>query len=210
MSEPQAAAQQSQANRRQGRSLRTGKSQVYTHRSRTVAVPEGYLAVGYIAGVHGLKGEVKVELYTDFPERFVPGVKLFLGEEVAETTIVSARLHKNNLLLLLEGIERREQAEALRGTWLFVDEEHAVGLDQDTYWVHDIIGMEVQTETGERLGTIIDVLFTGANDVYVVETAGLVNQGKELLLPAIADVVRQVNLDANLMTVHLLPGLIEE
>jgi 16S rRNA processing protein RimM len=175
-----------------------------------VNVREGYLVVGYIASVHGLRGEVKVEPYTDFPERFAPGVQLFLGENLEEVEVAAARPHKNHILLQLKGVERREQADALRNRWLFIDEADAVQLDEDTYWVHDIIGMDVQTTGGEWLGTIREVLFTGANEVYVVETPPTVNQGKELLLPAISDVIQQVNLAENLMTVQLLPGLLEQ
>jgi len=184
--------------------------QTYMHRNQPVHVPQGYLAVGRITGLHGLKGEVKIELHTDFPERFVPGAVLFMGEELVETAILQARPHKNQMLLRLEGIESREDAEAARDEWLFVEEADAVVLEEDTYWVHDIIGLVVQTEAGERLGTISEVLFTGANEVYVVKTLASVNQGKDLLLPAIADVVQTVDLAGNLMTVRLLPGLREE
>ncbi len=118
-------------------------------RSQTVHVPDGYMAVGLITGVHGLKGEVKVELHTDFPERFAPGVLVLLGDELIESTIANVRPHKNQLLLTLEGVRNRDEAEALRGQWLFVDEDDAVELDADTYWVHDIVGMTVQTENAQ-------------------------------------------------------------
>lgn len=183
---------------------------VYKYRNQRVHVPEGFMAVGRITGPHGLKGEVKVELHTDFPERFAPDSELFIGEDLIETTVLSAKSHKNQMLLVLEGIETRDQAEAMRDEWLFVDEADAVELEEDTYWVHDIIGMAVQTETGQRLGTIREVLFTGANEVYVVQTEASVNQGKDLLLPAIADVVQTVDVANRLMTVRLLPGLLEE
>lgn len=185
-------------------------SQVYMHRNQRVHVPDGYFAVGRITGPHGLKGEVKVELHTDFPERFTPDTKLFIGEDLTEATIIVARPAKNQMLLLLEGIKDRNQAEALRDEWLFVDEADAVELEEDTYWVHDIVGLQVQTEEGQRLGTIREVLFTGANEVYVVQTEATVNQGKDLLLPAIADVVQTVDLPNQMMIVRLLPGLLEE
>lgn len=201
--------QPGETRRKPAKLVRPSTGEPYTHRNRAVVVPDGCLAVGYIAGVHGLAGELKVELHTDFPDRFAPGVILLLGAELSEVTVKSARMHKQTLLLRLEGIVGREEAEQLRGTWLFVSEEDAVQLEEDAYWVHDIIGMDVQTEAGEPLGVIREVLFTGANQVYVVEPLGLVNGGKEVLLPAITDVVRQVDLDARRMTVHLLPGLLE-
>lgn len=184
--------------------------QPYMHRNQSVHVPDGYMVVGLITGVHGLKGEVKVELHTDFPERFAPGVLLLIGDELTEGTIANVRPHKNQILLTLEGVHNRDEAEALRGQWLFVDEEDAVELEDDTYWVHDIVGMSVQTEDAQLLGTVKEVIFTGANEVYVVAPEPSVNQGKDLLLPAIADVVQKVDLSANLMIVRLLPGLLEE
>ncbi len=177
---------------------------------RKAEAPEGYLAVGYVVGVHGLAGEVKVELYTDFPDRFSPGTQLLVGEALEKRKVTSVRPHKQYLLLRLSGINQREVAETLRGRWLYVAEEDAVALDEDTYFVHEIVGMDVVTSTGRALGTITEVIFTGANEVYVVEPALGVNRGKELLLPAIQDVIREVNLEENRMTVELLPGLLEE
>ena len=177
---------------------------------RATEAPEGYLAVGYVVGVHGLVGEVKVELYTDFPDRFSPGTQLLVGEALEKRKVTGVRPHKQYLLLRLSGINQRESAEMLRGQWLYVAEEDAVALDEDTYFVHEIVGMDVVTSAGRALGTITDVIFTGANEVYVVEPAPGVNRGKELLLPAIQDVIREVNLEENRMTVELLPGLLEE
>ncbi|MDQ3247694.1 MAG: ribosome maturation factor RimM [Chloroflexota bacterium] len=182
----------------------------YMHRNQPVQVPSGYLAVGLITSLHGIKGELKIELHTDFPERFVPNTLLYIGEALLEKKVVSARPHKNQLLLMLAGVNTREAAEALRGQWLFIAEADAVELEQDSYWVHDIVGMTVQTEEGRRLGTVGEVLFTGANEVYVVQTDATVNGGKALLLPAIADVVQAVDLVAARITVRLLPGLLDE
>lgn len=184
--------------------------QPYTHRNQPVHMPDGYIAIGLVTSVHGLKGEIKVELHTDFPERFAPGILVLIGDELIERTIKHARPHKNQLLLVLEGVHSREEAEALRGQWIFVNEDDAVELDDDTYWVHDIVGISVQTEDGQLLGTVKEVIFTGANEVYVLATEPSVNQGKDLLLPAIADVVQKVDLAANLMIVRLLPGLLDE
>jgi 16S rRNA processing protein RimM len=184
--------------------------EVYIYRNQTVVVPDGFMAVGCIVGLHGLAGELKVELHTDFPERFAPGAHLRLGEALLEYVIVASRMHKTHLLLKLNGITRREQAEVLRGQWLFVPEEDALALEEGAYWVHEIIGLEVETEEGRHLGDISDVIFTGANEVYVVRTPPTVNRGKELLLPAIEQVVRNVDLPSGRMVVHLLPGLLEE
>lgn len=171
-----------------------------------VEVPAGYLAVGRIIGVHGIHGELKVEPYTDFPDRFAPGVVLAMGPTLEEVVIESGRTHKGHILLALEGMHDRNMADELRGLWLFVPEDEAVELEEDTFWVHDILGLKVVSEAGEALGVVFDVLFTGANEVYAVRTP----HGGELLLPAIDSVVRAIDLDARTMTVHLMAGLADE
>ncbi len=180
----------------------------FLHRNQRVAIPEGYIAVGLITTPHGLRGEVKVELHTDFPERFAPDVVVYLGTDLVETTITAARPHQGQYLLQFSGVEDRTQADALRGVWIFVPEEEAVELEEDTYFVHEIIGLSVQTVGGELLGTVDQVLFTGANDVYVVATPG--ENRREILLPAIDEVIKEVDLDKGILVVELLPGLLDE
>ncbi len=182
-------------------------SQVYYHRNEAVNIPNGYLAVGRITTAHSLKGEVRVELHTDFPERFVPGMVVYIGETLTKYTVDYARPHKLQLLVKFEGVDTRNAAEALGREWLFIPETDVVDLEEDTYWVHDIIGLQVQTEEGRELGVISEVLFTGANEVYVIKAA---ESERELLVPAIADVVQQVDLAAKRMTVRLLPGILDE
>lgn len=189
---------------------KSDKISVFTHRNRQVHIPDEHLAVGVIVGVHGLRGEVKVELHTDFPERFQAGVELFLGETLIPFRIESARPHKNHMLIRFDQIRNREAAEELRNQWIFVHEEQAVELDEDTFWVHDIIGLNVRTEENLLLGTVTDVLFTGANEVYLVEPEGTINNGREILLPAIADVIQSVDLEAGELIVRLQAGLIEQ
>jgi 16S rRNA processing protein RimM len=188
----------------------TGKRpvQTYLHRNQRVRIPEGYMAVGLITNAHGLRGEVKVELHTDFPERFAPGVAVYLGESLEKATISAARPHQGQMLLQFEGFEDRTAADDLRGTWLFIPDDEAVELEEDTYFVHDIIGLSVQTTSGQLLGTVEEVLFTGANEVYVVTTPD--EPRREILLPAIADVVKEVDLDQGILTIELLPGLLDE
>jgi 16S rRNA processing protein RimM len=170
-----------------------------------VEVPDGYLAVGRIVGVHGIRGELKVEPYTDFPERFAPGVVLALGPTLEEVVVAAGRPHKGHYLLAFDEIRDRNAADELRGLWLFVDEAEAVELDDDTFWVHDILGLDVVTDEGAALGVVSDVLFTGANEVYVVSTP----EGGEVLLPAIDDVILKIDLAERRMTVHLLPGILD-
>lgn len=194
-----------------GKQRKSDKFSVFTHRNRQVRIPDEHLAVGVIVGAHGLRGEVKVELHTDFPERFQPGVELLLGEALVPLRIENARPHKRHMLLQFDQVYSREAAEELRNQWLLIHEEQAVALDEETFWVHDIIGLHVRTEENRLLGEVTDVLFTGgANEVYVVEPEGDVNNGREILLPAIAEVVQKVDLAAGELVVRLQAGLLEE
>lgn len=167
------------------------------------------MAVGHIIGVHGLRGEVKVELHTDYPARFAPGIVLMVGETLDKETVEQVREHKEHLLLKLAGIDDRSAAESLRNLWIFVDEADAARLDEGAYWVHDIIGLDVFTEQDELIGQVIDVLTTGSNDVYVVQPAGAFNRGREVLLPALADVILAVDLKQGRLIVHLPAGLLD-
>lgn len=176
-------------------------------RRQDVTVPEGYLAVGKIVSVHGLRGELKVELYTDFPERFTDNPTLLMGDDLKEVQVIRARPHKSTILLTLAEVTSREQGEALRGMWLYVAEEDATELDENTFFVHDILDMTVQDETGATLGVVADVIFTGANEVYLVRGDGL--PGGELLLPAIDEVIRNVDIEKRIITIHLLPGMLD-
>jgi 16S rRNA processing protein RimM len=184
-------------------------SDVYYVRNQTVVVPAGYIAVGQVIGVHGLRGEIKVEMYTDYPERFAPGVVLYLGETLDEVTLQVVRPHKGHLLIKCAEIDGRQAAEDCRGLWFYVPAAEAAQLEEGSYWIHDIIGLSVVTTDGVRLGEITDVLATGANDVYVVRPEEGVNQGRDVLIPAIADVVMGVDLAQRVMTVRLLDGLVD-
>ncbi|MEM7131957.1 MAG: ribosome maturation factor RimM [Chloroflexota bacterium] len=190
--------------------MTTKEEQIYIYRNRQVHIPDGHLAVGYIAGVHGLNGELKVEPHTDFPERFDAGNTLALGESLQPVFIEASRVHKGHILLKLKGIKTRSQADGLRNGWLFIHEENAGELEDGTYWIHDIIGLTMQSEDGTQLGTVTDVVATGANDVYVVRPTGTINKGRELLIPAIDDVIMKVDIGENLIIVRLPQGLIEE
>lgn len=182
--------------------------ETYTHRNRTVHVPVGYMAVGMIIGPHGLRGELKVESHSDNPTRFDVGNRLWVGQALDEMEIVTSRPHQGHLLLTLSGIGDRTAAEAARGTWLFIPNQDAAELEEDTYYVHDIVGAAVQTQDGRPLGVVKEVLFTGANEVYIVTPPDAPD--REILLPAIADVIQHVDLEQGLITVNLLPGLLDE
>lgn len=176
---------------------------------QTYEPPEGYWAVGNIVGVHGLRGEVKVELYTDFPERFEPGGQMLVGDRLTKMEIETVRLHKAHLLLKFKQVAHREQAELLRNQWLLIEEEDAISLEEGAYWIHEILGLQVKTVDGKSLGEVTDVLHTGANDVYVVSLDPVRGGQKELLLPAIAEVVQSIDMENETMLVALLPGMMD-
>lgn len=164
------------------------------------------VAVGRISGPHGIRGELKVESLTDFPERFLPGSPLLLvtpAGEVRETRVVSSRVHKGRYLLFLEGVEDRTVAERIRGGFLKVTQEDLTPLPGGQYYQFELIGLSVVTEEGRALGEVREVLPTGGNLVLVVG-----GKGREILLPYIDDVVKQVDLEGKRVTVHLLEGLL--
>ena len=166
---------------------------------------EQLLRVGVVTTTHGVRGEVKVFPTTDDAERFkkLKSVILDLGREKRTLEIEQVRFFKNLVILKFKGLDSMNHVEGFRKKDLLVTREQAVELSEDEYFIADLIGLSVVDEDGERLGTLSDVLQTGANDVYVVEA------GKELLLPAIGECVLKVDLAAQEMTVHVMDGLLD-
>jgi len=172
-------------------------------RKRTPAKPHhpqpraGFVAVGFVRAPRGVLGELSVEPMTDFAERFQPGAAVWAAG--VSYTVAGARPHRDALLVQLEGIESRGQAEPLRGLLLEVPDVTLTPLEQGRYYRFQIVGMDVVDTEGAPLGQIQEVLETGANDVYIVHDAE-----SELLIPAIDSVVQDVDIDANRMVVRLL------
>ncbi|ADL07830.1 ribosome maturation factor RimM [Thermosediminibacter oceani] len=166
-----------------------------------------YIAIGRVLAPWGVRGQVKVEALTDDVNRFRKLKSVLVEEDEAlKSYVVNSVvfLKKDFVALKLEGIDTVESAERLRGRYLMVHRKDAVKLPEGHYFICDIIGMEVyREEDGELLGRVRDVLKTGANDVYVVDLKG----GRELLLPAIRDVVRKIDLENNKMVVKLMEGM---
>jgi 16S rRNA processing protein RimM len=152
-----------------------------------------------------LRGELTVEIWTDYPERFDTIEAVHLGDayqaEVWEVT--ASRWHKDRVLFSLKGCEDRTTAEGLRGLLVQIPIEEAMPLPEDEYYPHQLVGLDVVTVEGEELGRISEVLFTNANEVYVV-----VGPRGQVLLPAIADVIDHVDLDVGQVTVRLMEGLV--
>lgn len=164
-----------------------------------------YLIVGETHRPHGLAGEIAVSALTDFPDRFKEGAVLYLNPPIpAIEKLVIEGITKTprGYLIKFAGVSR-EGAEAIGKRSLVVPAEEAAPLPEGDIWVHDIIGLEVYTIDGEFLGSIRDVLRTGSNDVY------LVRNGREYLIPAIADVVKEISLEDNKMLIEPIPGLLE-
>lgn len=168
---------------------------------------ENYLQVGAITSTHGIRGEVKVFPTTDDPERFkkLKQVILDTGRERKELEIEGVKFFKQFVILKFKGIDNINDIEKYKGKNLFVSREHAVKLKKDEYFIADLIGMQVILEDGSLFGKLTDVLQTGANDVYCVET----DQHGEVLLPAIGECIKNVDVEKGEMTVHILQGLLD-
>lgn len=167
---------------------------------------EDMLQVGVITQTHGVRGEVKVFPTTDDVNRFkkLKQVILDTGKETMPLEIQSVKLFKQFVILKFKGIDNINDIEKYKRCSLYVTREHAVALEEDEYFIADMIGMEVCTEDGNIFGTLKDVIETGANDVYVIENA----EHGEVLVPAIKECIRSVDIEKGQMMIHLMDGLI--
>ncbi len=165
-----------------------------------------YLEIGQIVNTFGIKGMVKVKPFTDDIKRFDKLEKVYVEnkEGKKEYQIEEVKYHKNMVLIKFKGIENPEEANLLRESYLVVDRDTQEPLEEGTYYIVDMIGLEVYTDEGENLGILEDIFNTGSNDIYVVKN----ELGKQILLPAIKDVIKKVDMENKKVTVHLIPGLI--
>ena len=166
------------------------------------------LQVGVISSTHGVRGEVKVFPTTDDANRFkkLKRVILDTGLEKKELEIQGVKFFKQFVILKFKGIDNINDIEKYKGKSLYVTRENAVKLKKDEYFIADLIDMQVVLEDGTLLGILTDVMKTGANDVYCVES----EKYGEVLLPAIGECILDVDVEGRKMTVHLMPGLIDE
>ena len=164
-----------------------------------------YLAIGRVVRAHGLRGELSVAVLTEFPDRFETMEWVYLGNEFEASPyrVEGYRWHKDNILLTLAGITDRTQAELLRGQLVQIPVEEATPLPEGQYYLYQLIGLQVFTIQGEKLGTISQILETGANDVYVVE-----NDDRQILLPGTPEVVQAIDIARGQMLVNVIDGLI--
>ena len=164
------------------------------------------LEIGQIVNTFGIKGEVKIYPFTDDIKRFDKLEKIYVKtlKESKQYQIENVKYHKNMVILKIKGIDKIEDAEKLRDAYIEVDREDAIPLEEGTYYIADLIGLEVYTDEGNLLGKVDDIYNTGANDIYVIKD----ELGKQILLPGIQEVIKEVNLEKSKIIVHIIPGLI--
>ena len=165
-----------------------------------------FLAIGRVSRPHGVHGEIRVKTLSDFPDRWEGLKTVYLGAHHDQHTIQSSRFHQDVVLLKLSGFDRRDAVELLRGEFVYVTIDQAMPLEPDEFYHYQVIGLEVHTESGDVLGEIVDVLKPPkANEVFVVHGV----RG-EILIPVIEDVVRHLDLDAGVVVIHPIPGLLRD
>lgn len=164
-----------------------------------------YYNIGKVTSSHGIKGEVKVYPLTNIPERFYDLDYVWIFDEQQKPykyDIEYVKIISKRVIVKLSGIDTKEDAEKLKGVFLKVDSQNALKLEENEYFIKDLIGINVYTDEGNFLGILVKVLTTGANDVYIIKT-----DDREILIPAIKEVIRKVDIDNKIMVVHLLEGL---
>lgn len=186
----------------------TTNKKVQTKKRET---PPKYLLLGEVLRPHGIRGELRVRILTDYPERINDLGYVYIGKSADTTTATSyevehMRMHQAYGLLKLKTINDRDEAERFRQLFVMINLDNAVPLDEGEFYLYQLIGLNVQTEDGAHLGEVSDILETGANDVYVINSP----QHGEILLPDIPDVILKMDVEASLITVRIPEGLLPE
>ena len=165
-----------------------------------------YLEIGQIVNTFGVKGMVKVNPFTDDITRFDKLKKVYICKKASmvEVEIEEVKYHKNMVLLKIKGINDMNQAEKCKGLYLKIHRKDAIKLPKDTYFIADLLGLEVYTDEGVLLGKVDDIYNTGSNDIYVVKD----DLGKQILLPGTKEVLKEISLEKEKIVVHLIKGLI--
>lgn len=167
---------------------------------------EKYLELGQIVNTFGIRGQVKVKPFTDDIKKFDTFKEIFVEKknQLQSFQIEKVNYIKGMVILKLKGIETPEQAETLRNCYIKMDRKNAKKLPEGTYYIADLIGLDVYSDEDELLGKVDYIYNTGSSDIYVVKN----DEGKEILLPAIKDVLKQVDLENKKIIVHIIEGLI--
>ncbi len=168
---------------------------------------EKYLEIGQIVNTFGIKGQVKIVPFTDDITRFDELKEIYIEKknELKLFQIEQVNYKKNMVILKLKGIETVEEAEKLRNCYLKIDRKDAKKLPKDTYFIVDLLGLDVYTDEGKLLGKVDDIYNAGSSDIYVIKD----ELGKQILLPAIKDVLKEVDLENQKIIVHLIKGLVD-
>lgn len=164
------------------------------------------ILMGKLRKPHGIRGEMVMTVLTDFPELLEPDQVVMIGDQQDQLVIRSVRGHRDDLLIAFKGYFDRDEIGVYRNTLLFMKEEDFPELSEDEFYFHDLVGLRVITDEGQFLGTLKEILITGANDVYLVQQG----EDREILLPATDEVILAIDLEEEVITVHLLPGLLSD
>lgn len=157
-----------------------------------------YFVIGKLRRPHGISGEILFEMITENPTYFSAGSQVFIGEKKSACTILSIRQTNKLWLVSFEGFESREKVALLTNKSIYVPEEDLKPLPKDRFYHHEVIGMKVFTENNSFLGEVTEILETGANDVYVIQSS----EGQELLIPAVKSVVITIDRDSRSIIVR--------
>lgn len=165
-----------------------------------------YFEIGQIVNTFGVKGFVKVKPFTDYLERFeeLESVLVIKNKNMIEMKIEEVKYQKNMVLAKFKGIETVEDAEKLRNSYVKIDRKDAIKLEEGQYFIADLLGLDVLLDTGEKLGVLDDIFNNGSTDIYVVKN----ELGKQFLLPYIDEVIKNIDLENEKITVHIIDGLI--
>lgn len=165
-----------------------------------------FLAVGKLRRSHGVRGEILMEVFTDFPERLIPGVTLYLDSDRDPLRLIKCRPHNQGLLMSFEGYTTPEQISQYRNQILYVKADDRPPLADGEYYHHQLIGLQVTSEAGLPIGAVVEILETGASDVLVVRPEA----GIEVLIPFVDEFIQDVDLAKSEIIVHLIPGMLGE
>ena len=164
-----------------------------------------FVIVGKFRRPHGIRGEIIMTVLTDYPDLITPGITLFVGNNYHQYTIRSIRWHGGDMLIALAELPDRTAVEIFRNIMVYMKAKDIPELPEGEYYSHQLVGMDVITDQDQELGKIKEILITGANDVYLVESA----DGKQVLLPVIEQVVLNIDHESGKILVHILPGLLD-
>lgn len=170
-----------------------------------------YLLLGKLMRPHGVRGEVRMSILTDYPERLRDLETVYLSRDEDDDnptpyTIDTVRFHQGYALLKFVGTPDRNAAELLRDLFVMIDLANAVPLEDDEVYLYEIIGLQVQTEAGDLIGTIRDVMETGANDVYVLRAS----DGRDVLVPAHEETLVEIDIERGVVVMRLPDGLLPD